>query len=265
MTIEGYSRAAYQTFWRIPEYKLGFDLGAQPWSFMGTPNWFVSHTHMDHLLALPAYVARRKMMKMSPPNIFLPDESVEPVKQLLWAFTRLDRGHLPCKLVGLKPGDEVELSRELVVSAQKTFHSLPSLGYIVWERRNKLKEEYQAYTQDQIRDLSLSGVKVSQEIRFPRIAYLGDSTIRGLDMNPQFYEADVLIFEMTFVLPEHRQESLQKFGHIHLDDIRERRKQFKNQLLIASHFSTRYNNHEIERLVRQNFPDMLNGRLMLWI
>src|SRR5262245_18860645 len=36
LTIEGYSRAAVQTYWRVPELKLGFDLGAQPWSFMAT-------------------------------------------------------------------------------------------------------------------------------------------------------------------------------------------------------------------------------------
>jgi ribonuclease Z len=30
LTVEGYSRAAVQTYWRIPELKLGFDLGAQP-------------------------------------------------------------------------------------------------------------------------------------------------------------------------------------------------------------------------------------------
>ena len=34
LTVEGYSRAAVQTYWRVPELKLGFDLGAQPWSFM---------------------------------------------------------------------------------------------------------------------------------------------------------------------------------------------------------------------------------------
>src|SRR6478609_5520252 len=34
LTVEGYSRAAVQTYWRIPEMKLGFDLGGQPWSFM---------------------------------------------------------------------------------------------------------------------------------------------------------------------------------------------------------------------------------------
>ena len=53
LTIEGYSRAAVQTYWRVPEMKLGFDLGGQPWSFMATPNWFVSHAHLDHIAALP--------------------------------------------------------------------------------------------------------------------------------------------------------------------------------------------------------------------
>ena len=51
LTIEGYSRAAVQTYWRVPELKIGFDLGAQPWSFMTTPNWFVSHSHLDHITA----------------------------------------------------------------------------------------------------------------------------------------------------------------------------------------------------------------------
>ena len=81
LTIEGYSRAAVQTYWRIPELKLGFDLGAQPWSFMGTETWFVSHGHLDHIVALPVYVARRRMMKMKPPTIYLPAETIEPMQK----------------------------------------------------------------------------------------------------------------------------------------------------------------------------------------
>ena len=81
LTIEGYSRAAVQTYWRIPELKIGFDLGAQPWSFMGTGTWFVSHTHLDHIAALPVYVARRRMMKMEPPTIYLPEATIEPSRR----------------------------------------------------------------------------------------------------------------------------------------------------------------------------------------
>ena len=59
MTVEGFSRAPIKSFWRIPELKLGFDLGWQPWEYMGTPRWFITHTHMDHILALPAYADRK--------------------------------------------------------------------------------------------------------------------------------------------------------------------------------------------------------------
>lgn len=264
ITIEGYSRAAMQTFWRIPEMKLGFDLGAQPWEFMATPRWFVSHTHMDHLLALPAYVARRRMMKMEPPTIYLPENGVPAVHKLLQVFMHLDRGRLPCELVGLEGGEEIPLSRELVVTVHPTFHTLPSLGYVVWERRKKLREEFQHLGGEQIRDLALSGTEVSREIRLPKVAYLGDSTVQGLDENEVMYEAEVLIFEMTFVAKKHHREAIRKFGHIHLDDIRTRRERFKNALLIASHFSTRYHESEIERIVRHRLPDMLEDRLLLW-
>ncbi len=264
LTVEGFSRAAMQTYWRIPELKLGFDLGSQPWAFMGTPRWFVSHTHLDHLLALPAYVARRRMMKMEVPDVYVPEEMVGPVKQLLYAFQRLDHGRLPCNVIGVQPGDEFELSRETVVSVVKTFHTIPSVGYIVWERRRRLKEEYQNLSETEIRNLAVSGVEVSQEVRFPRVAYLGDSTPRALDESPEMYLADILILEISFVAKRHRSDKIHKFGHIHLDDIVNRQDQFQNKTVIASHFSTRYHDREIEETVHRRLPDMLDGRLVLW-
>lgn len=265
MTVEGFSRAAVQTYWRIPEFKLGFDLGAQPWDFMGTPRWFVSHTHMDHLLALPAYLARRRMMKMSPPQIYLPKESVGAVNQLINSFTKLDRGQLPCELIGVSPGEELVLSREIIVSVHKTFHTIPSLGFVVWDRRKKLKEEYLSLSGPEIRDLSQSGVEISYEVRVPKLAYLGDSTARGLDENPAMYDAEILIMEVTFVTPEHRKEAIAKFGHVHLDDLIARRNKFKNSKIIAAHFSTRYNDWQITEEIRKRVPDMLDDRLIIWI
>ena len=264
LTIEGFSRAAMQTYWRIPELKLGFDLGGQPWAFMGTPQWFVSHTHMDHLLALPAYVARRRMMKMEPPKIYLPAQSIGRVRQLLDVFMHLDHGHLPCQLIGVKPGEEYELSREYVMSVLRTDHSIPSVGYLVWERRKRLKPEYQSLSEWEIRQLAITGHQVSAEIRFPRIAYLGDSTPKGLDDNPIMYEADILIMELSFVARRHQTEKIHRRGHIHLDDIVERRDRFCNGLIIGSHFSTRCTDREIDKIVHRRLPDMLDDRLVLW-
>jgi ribonuclease Z len=265
LTVEGYSRAAVQSYWRIPELKIGFDLGGQPWGFMATGTWFISHTHLDHIAALPVYVARRRMMKMEPPDIYLPEVAIEPVSRLLRAVARLDRGRLPCRLLPARPGDEIELSREHVVTVSSTTHSIPSVGYVVWDRRRKLKHEYHGLPGDKIRDLRLSGIDVTHETRAPLVAYLGDSSPEGLDRCPAMYEAMILITEMTFVARSHRSEKIHKYGHIHLDDILERRDRFHNEVIVATHYSTRYTDERVQRIIAKRLPDMLDGRLRVWL
>lgn len=265
LTIEGYSRAAVQSYWRIPELKIGFDLGGQPWSFMTTPIWFVSHSHLDHIAALPLLVSRRRMMKMEPPTIYLPAEAVEGVEMLLRAYQRLDRGRMPVKLVGVVPNQEIELSRELVVRTIPTRHTIPSLGFIVWERRKKLKPEYQGLTNDEIRDLRLSGVEVSAETRIPKVAYLGDTAPQGLDVFPEVYKAQILIIEMTFVAPNERPSVIHKYGHTHLDDLIARADRFENEVVVASHFSTRLHPDQILRITDRRLPETLRKRIKIWL
>jgi ribonuclease Z len=265
LTIEGYSRAAVQSYWRVPELKLGFDLGAHPWDFMGTPTWLISHCHLDHIAALPLYVARRRLMKMEPPTIYLPAFAIDPVRNMLDSFVRLDRGRMPCNLIGVEAGQEIELSRELVLNVYKTKHTVPSVGFIVSERRKKLKEEYLELSGEEIRDLRESGTEITIEHRMPLVGYTGDTSPAGLDNNPEFYETKVLITEMTFVSPEHRKELIHKNGHMHLDDFVARKDNFKNEVVVAGHFSTRYNRHQAEKFVKKELPDLLGGRLKLWV
>jgi ribonuclease Z len=177
----------------------------------------------------------------------------------------MDRGRLPCQLVPTRPGDEIELSRDLVVTVSATKHTVPSLGFVVWQRRRKLKPEFLGLSGEQIRDLRMSGAEVTAELRIPRLAYLGDSSPEGLDACEPMYAAEVLIMEMTFVAPSHRKDKIHKFGHMHLDDLLERRQRFGNELIIASHFSTRYHPNQIRQHVERALPDMMAGRLHLWI
>jgi ribonuclease Z len=265
LTIEGYSRAAVQSYWRIPELKLMFDLGGSPWSFMGTQNVFVTHSHLDHLAAIPVYVARRRMMKMEPPTIYLPEESVDNVQRLLQVWQRLDRGRMLCNLIGVKPGDEFDLSREHVVTAFRTKHTVPSVGYVVWDRRRKLKPSLQGLSGDEIRDRRLAGEEVTQETRVPLVCYVGDSAPDGLDGYPPVFQAQVLITELTFFRPEHRKEKIHKFGHTHLDDLIERADKFENELIILAHFSTRYHDQQVKSAVERRLPENLKKRVHLWI
>ena len=265
LTIEGYSRAAVQSYWRIPELKLCFDLGGSPWDFMGTPTAFITHAHLDHMAALPVYVARRRMMKMEPPTIYLPQETVEPVDRMLKSWQRLDRGRMICTLNGVKPGDEIELSRDHCVTVFATTHTVPSVGFLVWLKRKKLKPEYQGLTGDQIRDIRLSGVDVTAEIRTPLVCYTGDTSPAGLDNYPPAFDSKILITELTFFRPEHRKDKIHKYGHMHIDDFIERADRFHNELIIAMHFSTRYQTNQIERAVMKRLPPRLKERIKLWL
>lgn len=265
LTIEGYSRAAVQSYWRVAELKIGFDLGGSPWDFTGTPTFFISHGHLDHMLAMPAFVARRRMMKMEPPTIYVPEDVVDDVWRMLRAWQRLDRGRMLVELVGVKPGDEIDLSRENVVTVFETKHTVASVGYIVWDRRKKLKPEYQGLSGEQIRDVRLSGTEVSREIRVPLVCYTGDTAPAGLDNHPAVYESQILITEMTFFRPEHRKEKIHKFGHTHLDDVLEREERFKNEVIILAHASTRYHERQVRRALEQRLPASLKDRVHLWM
>jgi ribonuclease Z len=135
----------------------------------------------------------------------------------------------------------------------------------VWDRRRKLQADLQGLTGEQIRDRRLAGEDVTDEVRVPIVCYVGDSAPAGLDGYPPVYEAQVLITEMTFFRPEHRKEKIHKFGHTHLDDILERAELFKNELIILTHFSTRYHDKHIQAAVEQRLPETLRERVKLWM
>jgi len=265
LTIEGYSRAAVQSYWRIPELKLGFDMGGSPWSFMGTNTFFISHGHLDHMAALPVFVARRRMMKMEPPTIYVPARIHDQVWKMLNAWRQLDRGRMICNLVPVADGDEFELSRERVVTVFDTVHTVPSVGYLVWDRRRKLKEDLVGAGEDEIRKRRLGGEDVTREVRMPLVCYCGDTAPAGLDNYDPVFQSRVLITEMTFFRPDHRKDKIHKFGHTHLDDIIERAERFENELIILAHFSTRYHEGQIRREVKKRLPESLRDRVELWI
>lgn len=264
LTVEGWSRAGIQSCWRVPELRVGFDLGAIPWDFTSTATWFVSHGHIDHLLALPALLARRSMLKYPPPTIHVPAEVAGDVRAMLDAWEALDRGKQVCELIGMGPGDTVELSDDHHVTAFPTAHPVPSRGYVVWVRRQKLKEEFVGLPGERLKELRESGAELTAEVRVPLVCYTGDTGPAGLDADPAVYEAKVLIVEMSFARQEHTRERIHAFGHLHLDDFAERADRFRNELIIAGHVTSRDEPASFQRWVGERLPGGLRERVRVW-
>jgi ribonuclease Z len=264
LTIEGWSRAGIQSYWRIPELRVGFDLGAIPWDFTHTSTWFVSHGHIDHLVALPALLARRAMLKYPPPAIHVPAEVVIPVQTMLSAWESLDAARQACSIVGMRAGDRVPISDDHTVTAFATAHPVPSRGYVVWERRFKLKEEYVGLSATQLKELRESGTTMTREIQVPLVCYTGDTGPAGLDGDPAIYEAQVLITELSFARPEHSRERIHAYGHLHLDDFVERADRFQNELIIVAHVTSRDEPADFQRWANERLPAALRDRVKVW-
>jgi ribonuclease Z len=264
LTVEGWSRAGIQSYWRIPELKVGFDLGAIPWDWTATATWFVSHGHLDHLMALPGLLARRSMLKFPPPTVHVPAEIVPEVQALLGIWRALDRGAQECAIVGMRPGDAVGVSADHYATAFPTAHPVPSRGYVVWERRRKLKDEFAGLPGEKLKELRQSGVAVTAEVPVPLVCYTGDTGPAGLDADPAVYQAKVLITEMSFARAEHSRERIHEFGHLHLDDFADRADRFQNELIVAAHVTTRDEPAGFRQMVDERLPAGLSRRVKVW-
>jgi ribonuclease Z len=204
------------------------------------------------------------MLKYPPATVYVPAEVVDQVWTLLAAWRALDRGAQDCTLVGMRPGDSVNLSALHHVTAFPTAHPVPARGYVVWERRQKLKEEYAGLPGDRLKQLRESGVALTAEVSVPLVCYTGDTGPAGLDADPAVYAAKILITELSFARAEHSKEKIHEFGHLHLDDFVERADRFRNELIIAGHVTSRDEPTSFRQWANERLPAGLRDRFRVW-
>jgi ribonuclease Z len=265
LTVRGFSRAAVQTYWAVPELKIIFDHGAPAWDLANLPRLALTHAHPDHLAGLVSYVATRAMFRQAETKIFLPSQIVTGVRELLDSWEKLTNDQFRPELIGCAPGDVVPLGGAHTLRPFKTTHVIPSQGYVVSERRQKLKPKYEGLSGAKIGELKRAGVEVATPVDVDLVAFSGDTTIAMLDDNPWLYRCKVLIMEITYVGTEPDPPHARRYGHVHLDDVVERASLFENELIVLGHFSTRLKKNEILETLAAKLPEDLLARCVAWL
>lgn len=262
-TLRGISVGGVYTSIAVPELGLLFDAGASPRSLAAIDTILLSHGHVDHAGALPALLGIRALHgKTKPPRIVMPAEIVDDLCAALASLSKLQRWSLEIEAIGMSPGDELALRPDLAVRAVRTFHPVPSLGYVVVKKVAKLKPELVGLTGQEIAERRRAGENVSSYEERLELAYATDTLVSVLDHAPELLKTRVLIVEATFLDGRKSIEAARAGCHIHLDEIIERAERFENEHVVLMHFSQLYRPDEVSALLDARLPPDLRKRVI---
>jgi ribonuclease Z len=265
-TVRGISVGGVYTSLAVPELGLVFDAGSSPRSSCAIDNILLSHGHADHIGALAAFLGIRALSgKMRPPRVVMPSEIVDDLRAALAALSKLQRFPLEIDAIGMQPGDELALRGDLRIRAVRTFHPVPSLGYIVVRRVSRLKAELVGLSGPEIAARRRAGEEVSDYEDRMELAYATDTLVSALDHSPDLYKARVLIVECTFLDERKSLEAARAGCHIHLDEIIERADAFENEHVVLMHFSQIYRPDEIGALLDRRVPPKLRAKMIPFV
>uniref|UniRef100_A0A2N9H419 Uncharacterized protein n=1 Tax=Fagus sylvatica TaxID=28930 RepID=A0A2N9H419_FAGSY len=132
----------------------------------------------------------------------------------------MDQSELKHNLIGLDVGEEFHLRRDLKVRAFKTYHVIPSQGYVVYSIKQKLKQEYIGLPGNEIKNLKSSGVEITNTVTVPEIAFTGDTMSDFIidQNNIDVLRSRILVMESTFLDNSVPVEGARDYGHTHLSE-----------------------------------------------
>jgi len=238
--VQGVSVAGEATSVQVPELDVCFDMGVCPRAALASRLVAVSHGHMDHIGGLAYYCSQRAFQGMGTGTIVCDARIERAVRRMLEGYHELENQRTPFELIGLEPEQEYEIKNNIALRGFPVEHTAPAFGYVVFERRTKLKEEYVGFPQEKLRELKDQGVEITRKLQAPLVAYLGDTEPGAPLVRQDVRTAQVVISECTFFEEEHRGRA--KIGkHLHVRDVVEWLRVLECETLVLVHVSRRTN------------------------
>jgi ribonuclease Z len=264
MKFEGTSVAGIETCIEVPSLRLVLDMGRCTRGAVQHPLVLLSHGHLDHMGAVAQHAARRAMMHMGESIYVAPRAVASALEELFNAAGRLDGQVIPRRVVPLGPGEEFQIAKNRWVRPFETYHRVPSQGYTVWERRHRLRSEFHGLPGARLGELRKTGVNIEESQDVALLSFTGDTRIEVLERTPELQHTETLVMETTFLDARIDVEGARSTGHIHLDEVLQRVPLLPRTEVVMSHFSARYADEEVRRIVSERLPDELRGIVRLF-
>ncbi len=254
--IELTSIAGIGTTVVIPGLDLTVDLGFTTPAAIRTSRVAITHTHVDHVAGIHAYLGIRQLYGMGESRFYCPTESWSQFVGFLTALDGLQKKPFAWRVKKAGMDTQALLKPGYYLVTFPTTHSVPSCGYAIVHRRMKLKAEFRGLPSTVI---AAKRANKEMEIFETRedvlLAVTGDTSLLGVLDNPMIEKAQTVVMETTFL---DRRKDIPKAhlgNHIHLEEVipildrwtmGERPKQ-----VILYHISQIYKPEEAMQIIRE--------------
>ena len=260
--VQGISIAGEESVVQVPELDLCFDIGLCPRAVLPCKHVALTHGHMDHVAGLAYYFSQRHFQGMGTGTVVCHPSLEKPLHNLMRAWVDVEAQRTPYNVVPLAPDAELEVKNHHFLRAFATIHTVPSLGFVVVERRSKLRPEFVGKTQEELLQIKNGGTEITRILEVPLICYTGD-TMRGPHFDrPDVRAAKILVTECTFLESGHRDRA--KVGrHLHLQDIIELLDQCEAQWVVLTHLSRRTHMGLARETLDKHIPKRHRDRVLV--
>jgi ribonuclease Z len=244
--IYGNSVASVMSCLYLKQLDIMFDAGAN--SPFNPKYILITHIHGDHTQALSGIIIGLKVK----PIIYCPTGTKSYLYNYLLNYEKMtkqrelvnmQRFENKFDLREINVGDMIEINNNKIIVGVKTFHgNCSSIGYGLFDKKKKLKDEYKNCSADDLIKLKKEKIIIDEEIIIPVLLYTGDTTIEWTNHNKINFP--LVITESTYI------ESVdKKFNedaeHQTLGEIMNYAKQKQDTKFILTHFSPKYTFNEI--------------------
>jgi len=251
--IVGHSIAGEATAVQVPELDIGFDMGFCPRQMLTSKFVAISHGHMDHIGSLAYYCSQRHFQGMGVGNIICDARIAPAIKRMMEGFIDLERQATPYNLIAIEPEGMVEIKNGIFIRGFATEHAGPTFGYVVVEKRSKLKAELVGMPQEKLIELKDRGEEITRTIEIPLVTYLVDTAPGPALIREDVRKSQIIIAECTFFDPDHKDRA--KVGmHMHVDDVCEWLRVLECQKIVLAHLSRRTNLLEARQILAKKLP-----------